>query len=161
MMAPATETVIRCITESNAHGTPWWSSPLMSGIFGLVGTGVGATLAFVLTRRSQREQWVRDRRNEEFKAVLEELNRAFHLRMRFQFGSLLSGEEERDIVESSAHVLRVIGGCIFTATELWKLRVGLRWTEAAHRYRRSGDIKMLSDLHTDLQREMVRAAGGA
>lgn len=128
------------------------------GIWAAVGPIVGILLGHFLTRSWQREQWLRDKRNEEWHELLTALAESLRVSLKIYPGRALSGEEERTIVEAQSNSFRVIRDRIFIAPDVQALNIEDRWSAAVQYHFQNMDAKKLGNAYKELRDEIVRTA---
>lgn len=128
------------------------------GIWAAVGPIVGILLGHFLTRSWQREQWLRDKRNEEWHELLTALAESLRVSLKIYPARALSGEEERTIVEAQSNSFRVIRDRIFIAPDVQALNIENRWSAAVQYHSQNVDAKKLGNAYKELRDEIVRTA---
>jgi hypothetical protein len=125
--------------------------------------GIGGTLGGVyvgqrMSQKWQREQWVLDNRKEEFRVLLDALAESLRLELTMYAGVVLSGEQERAIIETHSNTMRIIRSRIFVADVVNGFQFETRWAEAlkVHQYLR--DAAPLAAVYSTLRTEIIRAA---
>jgi hypothetical protein len=125
--------------------------------------GIGGTLGGVyigqrMSQKWQREQWVLDNRKEEFRMLVDALSDSLRIETTKYSGMVLSGEQERAIVETHSNTMRVIRSRIFVADVVEQCRLDERWVEALKAHQVSFDIAPLAAVYSTLRAEIIRAA---
>ncbi len=128
------------------------------GIWAAVGPIVGILLGHFLSRSWQREQWLRDKRNEEWHELLTALAESLRVSLKIYPARELSGEEERTIVEAHSNSFRVIRDRIFIAPDVQALNIENRWSAAVQYHSQTMDAKKLGNAYKELRDEIVRTA---
>lgn len=128
------------------------------GIWAGVGPIVGILLGHFLTRSSQREQWLRDKRNEEWHELLTALAESLRVSLKIYPARALSDEEERTIVEAQSNSFRVIRDRIFIAPDVQALNIENRWSAAVQYHSQTMDAKKLGNAYKELRDEIVSTA---
>jgi len=131
--------------------------------FGVAGVGVVGSLSGVIVGQQvsqswQRDQWVLDRRTQEFRELLDALADSLRASLMMYAGAILEPEKQRDIVETQANTMRVIRSRIFVIEEVVRLNIELRWGNALNRHRQDLDIEKLANVFNELRLEIVKAA---
>jgi hypothetical protein len=128
------------------------------GIWAAVGPLVGILLGHFLTRSWQREQWLRDKRNEEWHELLTALAESLRVSLKIYPARALSDEEKQAIVEAHSNSFRVIRDRIFIAPDVQALNIENRWSAAVQYHSQSMDAKELGNAYKELRDEIVRTA---
>ena len=124
-------------------------------------TTLGALfLGQFLSRSSQREQWMRDRRHEEFKELLEALVASMHAEVEATYQSELTPEEREEKRRKTADFFRVIQTRIFTFADVKRLDLKREWLAAvnAHLTSRPYDLGAFEKTYQTLTQRLVDAA---
>jgi hypothetical protein len=74
---------------------------LIVAVAGIAGTFGSGFVAQRMARKSQREQWMLDQRKEEWRELLTALAESLRVSLKIYPARVLSGEEERQIVEGA------------------------------------------------------------
>lgn len=125
---------------------------------GICGTLGGIVIGHFLTRSSQRDQWLRDCKKEEFRELLTALADSFRSSITMHSGAVLDSDAQMKMIESHSNALRVIRSRIFIANTVTELGIELRWAEAIDRHRRTLDVAALSTLYNTLRVKIVEIA---
>jgi hypothetical protein len=130
---------------------------------GVAGFGIAAAFGGVLVgqrmaRNTQREQWLLDRRKEEWRELLTALAESLRVSLKIYPARALSGDEERQIVEAQSNSFRVIRDRIFIASDVQRLNIENRWSAAVQHHSQTMDAKHLGATYKELRSEIVKAA---
>lgn len=125
---------------------------------GIAGSLSGVILGQRMSRSWQREQWMLDRRVEEFRELLDALSDDFRSSMMLYAGSVLDPDMQRQLVESHSTAMRLIRSRIFVFDEVVKLDLEMQWTSAINHHRKTLDLETLSAIFTDIRFKIVGAA---
>lgn len=142
----------------NLQGAAMQKLTIALGIWAAAGPIVGILLGHFLTRSWQREQWLRDKRNEEWHELLTALAESLRASLKIYPARALSGEEEQTIVEAQSNSFRVIRDRIFIAPDVQALNIENRWSAVVQYHSQSMDSKKLGNAYRELRDEIVRAA---
>jgi len=123
---------------------------LISGLFGLVGTGIGVVLGHSLARQSQHAHWVEDHRRGEFRTLLTAINESFL--------TLITTNLVKKKFDAETRVARIVMDRIFIASEVKDIDLMNRWTRAAARFRDDRDPVAFGKEVTNLSEELRNAA---
>lgn len=134
-----------------------WFALAVAGI-GVVGSLSGVLIGQRISQSWLREQWVLDRRTEEFRQLLDGLANSLWASLMMYTGAVLDAEKQRDIIEAQANAMRVIRSRIFVIEEVVRLNIELRWGTALNRHRQDLDIEKLATVFNELRMEIVKAA---
>jgi hypothetical protein len=128
------------------------------GVWAAIGPLIGIYLGHFLSRSWQQKQWLLDRRKEEWRELLTALAESLRVSLKFYPARVLSGEEERQIVEAQSNSFRTIRDRIFIASDVQRLNIENRWSAAVQHHSQTMDAKKLGNAYTELRDEIVRAA---
>lgn len=152
----------------NARFSHGWALAL--GIWGnitplvgtLIGTLVGIFVGNFLSRSSQREQWFRDKRYEDYQAVLSATTAAYTTIVRVDMASLTSlmkPEMLQEVEVIKADSFRVLRDRIFIAEELNYAGILVEWDTAVTNYAmHTIDERKFADRFSKLNDKLVRMA---
>jgi hypothetical protein len=124
-------------------------------------TTLGALfLGHFLSRSSQREQWMRDRRHEEFQELLGSLAASMHAEVEAIYQSELTSEERKDKTLKTADFFQIVQTRIFTFTDVKRLDLKREWLAAvnAHLTSRPHDLGTFEKAYQELTQRLVDAA---
>ncbi len=130
---------------------------VVAGI-GIVGSLSGVIVGQRMSRSWQREQWVLDRRVQEFRELLDALADDFRVAMTMHVGAVIDSDGQREIVESHSTAMQVIRSRIFVFEEVTRLNIELRWTTAVNHHRQTFDVERLATVFTEIRVQIVNAA---
>ncbi len=125
---------------------------------GIVGSLSGVIVGQRMSRSWQREQWVLDRRVQEFRELLDALADDFRVAMTMYVGAVIDSDGQREIVASHSTAMRVIRSRVFVFEEVTKFNIELRWTSAVNHHRQTSDIEMLATIFNGIRVQIVNAA---
>jgi len=111
-----------------------------------------------MSRSWQREQWILDRRIEEFRELLTALAEAFAVAMKLHAEVVIESERLREFMNGHANALRVIRSRIFIVEEVAQFNIELRWAEAGARYQRTLDVPHFATVFNEMRIQIVGAA---
>lgn len=124
-------------------------------------TTLGALfLGHSLSRSSQREQWMRDRRQEEFQELLGALAASMYAEVEAMYQSELTPEEREEKRRKTADFFRVVQTRIFTFADVKCLDLQREWLAAvnAHLMSRPHDLETFEKTYQTLTQRLVDAA---
>ena len=129
---------------------------------GIIGTLCGIVVGHFLSRSSQREQWMRDRRHEEFRELLGALTASMYAEVEAMYETELTPKEQEDKRRKTADFFQVVQTRIFTFTDVKRLDLKREWLAAvnAHLTSRPHDIETLEKAYEALMQRLVDAAIG-
>jgi hypothetical protein len=129
-------------------------------ILGIIGTLCGSVVQNFLSRSTQREQWMRDRRLEEFRELLVSLTASMYAEVEAMYKTELLPKEREDKERKTADFFQVVQTRIFTFTDVRRLDLQGKWLTAVNAYRTSNshDIKTLENEYKTLSKKLVDAA---
>jgi hypothetical protein len=130
------------------------------GIWAAIGPLAGILVGHFLSRSWQQEQWLMDRRKEEWRELLTALAESLRVSLKIYPARAPSGQEERDIVEAQSNSFRVIRDRIFIALDVQRLNIENRWSAAIQHHSQTMDAKKLGAAYKDLRAEIVATAIG-
>ncbi len=114
---------------------------LTPGAFGILGTVVGVSLGHHLSQKSQREQWVRDKRTEEFRELQSALADYFTEEIAVESrGRTRNPEDQNKLLQLKATLFRVMRSRLFIAREIQRLDVEGRWQDALENFQRTAEV---------------------
>ena len=127
---------------------------------GAVTTLGGIIFGHFLSRSSQREQWMLDRRHEEFQELLGALAASMHAEVEAMYQSELTPEERKDKTRRTADFFQNVQTRIFTFTDVKRLDLKREWLAAvnAHLASRPHDLETFEKAYQTLTRGLVDAA---
>lgn len=127
---------------------------------GIVGTLCGIVVGHLLSRSSQREQWMRDRRHEEFQELLGALAASMHAEVEAMYQSELTPEERKERTRKTADFFQIVQTRIFTFAEVKSLDLKREWLAAvnAHQTSRPHDLETFERTYQALMQRLVSAA---
>jgi len=125
--------------------------------------GIGGTLGGVvgghtLARSWQREQWIRDKRNEELRELLEALAESYRVELTLHAGAFLDPDEQRAIVEGQSNAMAVIRSRIFIVDVVARCGIELKWAEAIRDHHNTLAVAPLAATFTEIRVAIVKAA---
>jgi hypothetical protein len=124
-------------------------------------TTLGALfLGHFLSRSSQREQWMRDRRQEEFQELLGALAASMYAEVEAMYQSELTPEDREEKRRKTADFFRVVQTRIFTFADVIRLDLQREWLAAvnAHLMSRPHDLETFEKTYQTLTQRLVDAA---
>jgi hypothetical protein len=127
---------------------------------GIAGTLCSGVVAHLLSRSSQREQWMRDRRHEEFQELLGALAASMHAEVEAVYQSELTPEERKDKTRKTADFSQIAQTRIFTFTDVKRLELKREWLAAVNAYltSRPHDLGTFEKAYQALTQKLVDAA---
>ena len=127
---------------------------------GIVGTLCGIVVGHFLSRSSQREQWMRDRRHEEFQELLGALAVSMLAEVEAMYQSELTPEERKDKTRKTADFFQIAQTRIFTFTDVKRLDIKREWLAAvnAHLTSKPRDLETFDRAYQTLTQKLVDAA---
>lgn len=137
-----------------------WTLALV--LWGVVAPLVGILVGHYLSRSSQREQWYRDKRYEDYQAVLSATVAAYMAIVRVDMASLTSlftPEMLQEVEVIKADSFRVLRDRIFIAEELEFGGILAEWDTTVTNYARHAiDERIFAGRFSDLNEKLVRMA---
>ena len=127
-------------------------------IWGAVAPFLGIFLGNVLTRSSEREQWIKDKRNEEWRELLTALAESLRVHLRMYPGRPLGQDDQREILNVSEACFRAIRDRIFIAADVRKLNLENWWSAAVMRHQEDLDALKLGSTYDAIRVEIVKMA---
>jgi len=126
----------------------------------IIGTLCGSVVGHFLSRSSQREQWMLDRRREEFQELLGALAASMYAEVDAACKSELNPEERKDKTRRTADFFQIVQTRIFTFTDVKRLDLKREWLAAvnAHRTSRPYDLGTFEKTYEELTQRLVDAA---
>jgi hypothetical protein len=127
---------------------------------GAVTTLGGIVFGHFLSRSSQREQWMLDRRHQEFQELLGALAASMHAEVEAMYQSELTSEELKDKTRRTADFFQIVQTRIFTFTDVKRLDLKREWLAAvnAHLTSRPHDLETFEKTYQTLTQRLVNAA---
>jgi hypothetical protein len=135
---------------------------------GIVGTLTSGPLTQFIAKRSQREQWERDKKTEEFRELLDALTVAYLERCEIARNAVImtnpfesdqtDGEVEPTAAEMTAY--RLLRTRLFTAIDLEAEDVTKRWTTAFMKFRSDGGIEEFATRFSNISATIVWLSTG-
>jgi hypothetical protein len=102
--------------------------------FGIATTFVGLVMGQRMARNTQREQWLKDCRKEEFKELLSVLTQSFATICDLYSSSGRSGNDARVAREAAILALSTISDRIYIAKDVKELNIHKIWRDAANEF---------------------------
>ena len=99
-----------------------------------------------------------DQRKEEWRELLTALAESLRVSLKIYPTRVLSGEEERLIVEAQSNSFRTIRDRIFIASEVKELNIENRWSAAVQHHSQTLDAKKLGAAYDAIRNEIVQMA---
>jgi hypothetical protein len=134
------------------------TATLVVAVLGIGGTLGGIVGGHILTRSWQREQWIRDKRNEEFRELLEALAESFRVELTLHAGAVLDPDAQRAIVDGQSNAMAVIRSRIFTADVVQRFGIELKWAEAIQKHHDTLDAAPLAETFTEIRVAILKSA---
>ena len=135
---------------------------MVAGFFTLGGVVIGSLLTYFLTRKAQREQWLRDCEKEEFRELLRALSD--HLTILREFERLAyhqTPEERKALTDAEANFFSTVHSRILTADDVGRLNIDLKWSNAVKGYCahvEKPDLDTLYKVYSEVNSAIVNAA---
>jgi len=126
------------------------------GVWAAVGPLIGIALGHFLTRSWQHQQWLLDRRKEEWRELLTALAESLRSSLKICPARVLSGDEEREIVNAHADSFRVIRDRIYIAADVKSLELENRWSAAVQHHSQTLDAAALGRTYDAIRLEIVK-----
>jgi hypothetical protein len=143
-----------------SHG---WTLALL--FWSVIAPLVGIFIGHLLGRSWQREQWLRDKRYEDYQAVLSGVTSAYMSIIRVhkvRETSHYTPEMVQDVERIKADSFRVLRDRIFIADELETTNISGKWDSAVTNFEMPGrDERLFADRFSQLNTQLVRMARGA
>jgi hypothetical protein len=134
--------------------TQGWSL-IVAGV-GIVGTVSGALANSLITRSTQRNQWVRDKKMQEYRELLSALSRAEMLLI--QSRGVRGGEDGRPLDEATLEARIAIKDRIFIANVMKEVDVEARWRSILIHYYKERNTQEFTGAYSTLVANIMRAA---
>jgi hypothetical protein len=126
---------------------------------GIAGTLGGIVVGHILSRSAQREQWVVDRRHEEFQELIKTLDASILSEVTSNDDSMeLTPVERRDKARRTSDFFQVLRTRIFTVGDIKRLDIDREWRVAVALYYKNRDKKLLENTYLALMQKLVQAA---
>ena len=128
-------------------------------VLGIVGTLGGTFLGHFLSRSWQREEWIRDRRYEEFQELLRSLAASMHAEVEAMYASKLPPGERKGKTHETADFFRIVQTRIFTFADVKRLGLEGAWLVSVNAfYTRPDALETLRETYEELTQGLVEAA---
>ena len=128
---------------------------------GITGTLAGVVMGHLLTRSWQQEQWLRDKRWQEYRELISAVTSSYIALIRLDAvrGTPASTRELSEEVNAIKHeAFRVIRDRLIIAKEIESGLVLDRWDEAVSNYDRDGNVRRLAERFTGLNSLVIHLA---
>jgi hypothetical protein len=139
-----------------------WLTVLISGGLAIFGTVVGAMIGPYFSGKSEQRKWIKDKKTQEFKELLEALT-LVHLDLlrvkqtqEIERGGVVQFDPVPGTVELNSY--RVLRSRLFTATELEQEQIRYRWAEAIENYKKTSDDRKFCDRFDSIVNAIVLLA---
>jgi hypothetical protein len=129
--------------------------------FGIVSAFVGSLINQRMSRNTQREQWLRDKRYEDYQVVLSAITSAYMAMTRVDkasFTSLYTEDMARELEAIKANAFRVLHDRIFIAEELRNAETMKKWLSVVNSYGQPGQHLTSEGAMTALTAELAEMA---
>lgn len=137
-----------------------WTVALV--LWGVIGPIVGILFGHLLSRSWQREQWFRDKRHDDYQAVLSAVSSAYMAIVRLDKASTTSHyvpEMVQEVEVIKVDAFRVLRDRIFIAQELEFANVLVEWDAAVTNFEmRNSDERTFADRFSKLNAKLVGMA---
>lgn len=127
-------------------------------LWGVVAPFAGIFYGHFLTRSWERERWVKDKRNEEWRELLTALADSLRVHLKMYPGRALDPDDYREILSVSEACFRVIRDRIFTAPDVKQLNLENRWSAAVEQHQLNLDAWKLGSIYDAIRLEIVKVA---
>src|SRR5438132_11908355 len=125
---------------------------MVTALTGLAGVILGVFLTSILTRRSQRTQWIADNKKEEYRELMSTLARSMTMIMMYKgVGVAIGPQQQREFQDAYNEALRVLSDRIFIAEQIKKDKIYDRWTAAMAELHRTNDIQCLDEPYEQIK----------
>ena len=135
---------------------------MVAGFLTLGGVVVGSLLTYLFTRSTQREQWLRDCRKEEFRELLRALSDHFTILREFERLVHHQTPVERErLTNAEADFFRVVHSRIYIANDVNHLNIKNRWINAVKKYCAQPDkpdLQTFYEAYNEVNGAIVKAA---
>lgn len=131
---------------------------IIAGV-GIIGSLSGVVMGQRMSRSWQREQWVQDRRTEEFRELLDALANSLGVALTMHSEVHSQEEKVRELMNSHMNALRVIRSRIFVLEDVTAMGLELRWAEAGAYYQKTLDVEFISTVFNEARMAIWRYAG--
>ena len=131
---------------------------LIVALVGIIGTLGGVFIGQRMSQTWQREQWIRDKRNEEFRELLMALADSLRVEMTMYAGAVMGADQQRLLVDTHSNTMRTIRSRIFVADLVERCQIELRWSQAIDAHQKSLDVVPLARTFAMIRGEIVTEA---
>ena len=135
---------------------------MQTALTGLGCALIGILVGHYLTRSWQREQWRRDKRYEDYQAVLSAITAAYMAIVgvdKASTTSLYTPEMTAEMESIKIQSFKVIRDRIFIADELESGAIIVEWDTAVHNYEmRTSDVREFAGRYSELNDKLIRMA---
>jgi len=125
---------------------------------GIVGSLLGVIIGQQMSRSWQREQWILDRRVDEFRELLDALAESLRVCMTMHADSLLGVMTPKEVLATHSNTMRVIRSRIFVFDEVVRFNIETQWSEAVILHQRMGSVEDLGAAFNGIRFQIVKAA---
>jgi hypothetical protein len=132
--------------------------PLAAAGIGIVGFLAGVVMGQRMSRSWQREQWLLDRRVEEFRELLDALADSLRVSMKWFAGAQIDSDGQREMIESHETAMRVIRSRSFVVEEVHKFQIEAQWSNAVGHHHHSPNTERLAATFNEIRSQIVIAA---
>ena len=129
-----------------------------SGLFGLSGVVIGALLVQFLSRSSERKQWIRDCRKEEFRELLTALSKAYVNISLFRPVKDLPKEQLLEMYNLWAAALITIRDRLYISADVAELDLARKWIAADDAFKKDKSVDEFTKRYNELNSAIVEAA---
>jgi hypothetical protein len=131
---------------------------LIVAVAGIAGTFGSGFLTQRLAQSSERKQWLRNARKEEFRELLTTLNRSFMTISELpKAGGLMEHRNRRSVEEAKAHALRVINDRIFIREDVKRDDIMARWAVPVSEFEKDLKVNEFANRFEDMS-DLIAAA---
>ncbi len=131
---------------------------LIVAAIGIVGTLGGVWVGHLLSVSRQRKEWLRERRREEFRELMDILVECCMDIGHFRYGFKDENEQAMfEQAEQSNRIYQVLFNRIYIAQDVKRLGLVKQWSEAIKAFRKSNDLEVFG-ISFRRMRDMVSAA---
>jgi hypothetical protein len=132
---------------------------LYLALWGAIGPLVGILVGHLLSRSSQRRQWVLDRRHEEFQELIKGFDASMLSEATHWDSSMeLTPEERRDKARKTSDFFEIVRTRIFTVADIKQLDLEREWRIAVALFRQNSDGRIFERTYSTLMEKLVHVA---
>jgi hypothetical protein len=101
--------------------------PLSTIVNTIAAFGVGSIITLLITIWQRHREWVKDNKKQEWRELISTLSQSFHYLKNYGYGGVISGEQEKGLIEADAEARRAIESRLFVVHQIQRENVLERW----------------------------------